>query len=89
MMAKAKIDLAIIKAPNLDTLLWGKKNMLWVILLEKKNYLCKKRDGIRWFDGTYKKNHSSKISRCSQLKKDLRQWDKQIRIQIRVTVGML
>ena len=25
--------------------------MLWVILLEKKNYLCQKRDGIRWFDG--------------------------------------
>ena len=26
--------------------------MLWVILLEKKNYLCQKRDGIRCFDGT-------------------------------------
>ena len=47
MMVKAKIDLAIVKAPNLDIFWPRKKNMLWVILVEKKNYLCQKRDGIR------------------------------------------
>jgi len=36
MMAKAKIDLAIIKAPNLDTLLWGKKTCYGLYFWRKK-----------------------------------------------------